>query len=159
MTSGAGELLADVRSTSRTTGRALHRGLVRILVGVAAVVTVLSVVAFAGAVVDDVGIARNRVVTSAEVLDDPGLSRTLIRFVDLDGQFVVPERGVHYPRGLTAGQTILVEYESSNPENVRVAGRTAASGLLPMAGGLLAVWLVFGGAAYWVRRRRSQDGP
>jgi hypothetical protein len=156
VTSGAGDLLADVRGSSRTVGRALHRFLPQILVGVAAFVTVLAVVALAGSVVDDVAISRSRVVASAEVLDDPSLARTLIRFTDRNGQFVVPERGVLYPRGLTAGQTITVEYDATNPENVRVAGRTAASGLLSTAGGLLVVWLVFGGASYRLRRRRSR---
>ena len=52
---------------------------------------------------------------------------------------MVPERGVQYPRGLEPGDTVAVEYDLSDPEQVRVAGRSAVDGIVPTLLGLAAV--------------------
>jgi hypothetical protein len=67
---------------------------------------------------------------------------------------VLPERGVQYPRGLTTGDTVTVEYALSDPEQVRVAGRTVVDGIVPMLLGVAGVWAVLGPLAVWLRRRR-----
>ena len=149
------ELVGEVRPALRV----LRRRLPEIVVGIAVLLTVLGVLALVGAAMDDAAISRNRAVATAEVLDGSSWSRTLVRFTAANGQTLVPDNGVFYPRGLEPGQTVAVEYDVTEPELVRVAGRGAADGILPMAGGLVVVWLVLGGLARLIRRRRAASVP
>ncbi|MGE3285878.1 MAG: DUF3592 domain-containing protein [Pseudonocardia sp.] len=145
------ELVAEVRPAWAI----VRRRLPEIVLGVAVLLTVLGGLALVGAAMDDATITRNRAVASAEVLDGSSWSRTLVRFTEAGGQTVVPPNGVSYPRGLVAGQTVAVEYDVTDPELVRVAGRSWVDGILPMAGGLAVVWLVLGGTVHLIRRARS----
>ncbi|MGI5125879.1 DUF3592 domain-containing protein [Pseudonocardia sp. CA-107938] len=122
--------------------------------GLAVLVTALAVFAVAGAIVDDRAIDANRAVAEAQVLDGSTFTRTLVRFSTARGETVVPENGVAYPRGLQAGDSVPVEYSSSDPQRVRVAGRTALGQSGPLAIGVLVTWLVLGPLAFWLRRRR-----
>lgn len=149
------ELVGEVRPALRV----LRRRLPEIVVGIAVLLTVLGVLALVGAAMDDAAISRNRAVATAEVLDGSSWSRTLVRFTAANGQTLVPDNGVFYPRGLEPGQTVAVEYDVTEPELVRVAGRGAADGILPMAGGLVVVWLVLGGLGRLIRRRRAASVP
>jgi hypothetical protein len=63
---------------------------------------------------------------------------------------------VQYPRGLSAGDTVAVEYDLSDPEQVRVAGRSVVDGIVPMLLGVVAVWTVLGPLTMWLRRRRQR---
>ena len=153
----AAEVVVEAGRTARTIGVALRRKLPRLLVGLAVLVTALCAVAFAGALADDVVIDRDRGTATAEVLDD-GVGRTLVRFPIAAGQLEVPERGVYYPWGLQTGATIQVEYARSEPDLVRVAGRTAWTGLPLLLAFTAGGWLVFGGASVLVRRRRGPGG-
>lgn len=163
MTSGAGstatgtidELAAEVRPALRV----LRRRLPEIVVGVAVLLTVLGGLALVGAALDDAAIARNRAVATAEVLDGSSYARTLVRFTVANGQTLVPGDGVAYPRGLVPGQTVAVEYDVTDPDLVRVAGRSALGGVLPMVAGLAGMWVVLGGVAHLIRRRRAAAGP
>jgi hypothetical protein len=126
-----------------------------IVAGFAVLATVLAVLALAGAALDDRAIDANRGVAQAEVLDGSTFTRTLVRFTVASGETVVPERGVFYPSGLTVGESVAVEYDVGDPELVRVAGRSAFDGVLPLAIGLAVVWAVLGPLALWLRRRRG----
>ncbi len=145
------ELVAEVRPALRV----LRRRLPEIVVGLAVLLTVLGGLALVGAALDDAAIGRHRAVAVAEVLDGSSYARTLVRFTAANGQTMVPGNGVAYPRGLVPGQTVTVEYDLTEPELVRVAGRSAADGVLPMLAGLAGVWVVLGGLAYLIRRRRA----
>lgn len=145
------ELTAEVLPALRV----LRRRLPEIVIGVAVLLTVLGGLALVGAAMDDAAIARNRAVATAEVLDGSSWSRTLVRFTAANGQTVVPGNGVAYPRGLEPGQTVAVEYDVTEPELVRVAGRGAADGILPMVAGLAGMWVVLGGIARAIRRYRA----
>jgi hypothetical protein len=127
-----------------------------IVVSLAVVVTALAALALAGAAVDDAAINAERGTATAEVLDS-SFSRTLIRFPTANGQAVVPERGVQYPRGLATGDTVVVEYALTDPEEVRVAGRSVVDGIAPTFLGVAAVWAVLGPLAVWLRRRSHRD--
>ncbi|MCE0762667.1 DUF3592 domain-containing protein [Pseudonocardia kujensis] len=151
----AGEVFVEAGRTARAVGRTLRRRLPTLLTGLAVLATFLSVVGFLGAVADDVAISRNRATATAEVLDGSTFARTLVRFPVPGGQLLVPERGVYHPRGLQPGTSVLVEYDRADPDLVRVAGRTAFSGLPPTMGFVALAWAVFGGAAVFVRRRRQ----
>ncbi|MFC4942579.1 DUF3592 domain-containing protein [Pseudonocardia sp. GCM10023141] len=139
----------------RPPAAAIKRTLPEILVGLAVLVTALAVFALAGAVVDDVTISGNRAEAPAQVLDGSTFARTLVQFTLPDGETRVPELGVFYPRGLEPGQVITVEYDAADPDIVRVAGRSALEGVLPLGLGVLGTWVVLGPLALWLRRRRS----
>jgi hypothetical protein len=134
---------------------AIRRRASEIVVSLALLITALAALALTGAALDDTEITTNRGVATAEVFD-ASFARTLIRFTVANGQAVIPERGVQYPRGLATGDTIVVEYAVSDPEQVRVAGRSVADGIVPVVLGVAAVWAVLGPLAVWLRRRRSR---
>lgn len=151
----AAEVVVEAGRTARAFGVTVLRTLPQVLVGFAVLVTALCAVAFAGSLADDLAIDRDRGTATAEVLD-AGFGRTLVRFPVADGQLEVPERGVYYPRGLQTGATVEVEYARSEPDLVRVAGRTAWAGLPLLLAFAAGGWLVFGGASALVRRRRRR---
>ena len=148
--------LTELVETVAPALRALRRYAAEIVVGIAVVATCLAALALTGAAVDDAAVDADRGVATAEVLDS-SFSRALIRFPQADGQAVVPERGVQYPRGLTTGETVVVEYSLSDPEQVRVAGRSVVDGITPVLLGVAAVWAVLGPLAAWLRRRRARS--
>lgn len=135
--------------------RAVSRTSPRIVQGVAAVLTLLALFALIGAALDDRAISANEAVAQAEVLDGSTFVRTLVQFTAADGQAHTPALGVFYPRGLQAGTTVAVEYDVTNPDLVRVAGRTFLSGVLPLAIGVVVVWAVAIPLSWWLRRRLS----
>lgn len=158
MTSGSGtigELVASVRPALA----AVARRLPEIVTGLAVLLTVLGGLALAGAVVHDAAIEENPAVTAAEVLEGSTFARTLIRFTAANGETVVPERGVFYPDGLAPGTKIAVEYDVTDPELVRVAGRSAVDGLLAVVLGVLGVWAVLGPLALWLRTWGRPGAP
>lgn len=147
--------LTELAGTVAPALRAVRRRASEIVVGLALIVTALAALALAGAAVDDAAIDTDRAVATAEVLD-ASASRTLIRFTGPTGQAVVPERGVQYPRGLATGDTVAVEYDTSDPEQVRVAGRSVVDGIVPVLLGVTGVWAVLGPTAVRLRRRQQR---
>jgi hypothetical protein len=145
------ELAALVRPAVREIARRLPE----IVAAVAVLVTVLAAFAVVGAALDDRAIAANPAVAEAEVLRGSSFSRTLVRFTVANGEAVVPEHGVFYPRGLQEGERVAVEYDVTEPDLVRVAGRSALDGTVPLLLGVLGTWAVLGPLAVWLRRRRA----
>lgn len=145
----------ELASLVRPLGRFVATRLPEIVAGIAALVTVLAALALAGAALDDRRISDNRAVAEAEVLEGSTFARTLVRFTVANGEAVVPEHGVFYPRGLEVGESVAVEYDVTDPELVRVAGRSAVDGVPPLALGVAVVWAVLGPLALWLRRRRA----
>lgn len=137
----------------RPAARAVSRVAPRIVLGAAVVLTFMAVFALIGAALDDRTIAADQAVARATVLDGSTFFRTLVQYTAADGQSHTPELGVFYPRGLEAGATVAVEYDVTNPELVRVAGRTFLSGLLPLGGGVVVVWALAVPYSWWLRRR------
>lgn len=82
-----------------------------------------------------------------------GWDRTIVRFQTPDGLLRTPPNGVLYPDGLTEGQLVRVQYSTSDPDLVRVAGRTVVLTLLPAGTTVLFTWLVAGPLVWWLRRR------
>jgi hypothetical protein len=145
----------ELASLLRPIGRVIVRRLPEIVAGTAVLATVLAVLALTGAALDDRTIAANPAVAEAEVLDGSTFARTLVRFTVANGEAVVPEHGVFYPRGLQVGDSVAVEYDVTNPDLVRVAGRSALAGVLPLLAGVAVVWAVLLPLALWLRRRRA----
>jgi hypothetical protein len=149
--------LAELVALARPTAMLVWRRLPAVVVGLAVLVSALAGLSLVGAAVHDSAIESNRALASAEVLEGSTAARTLVRFTVPNGQAVVPERGVLYPRGLQPGDTVTVEYDLTDPEIVRVAGRSAVDGIGPVALGVLGVWTVLGPSALWLRHRRRRD--
>lgn len=87
----------------------------------------------------------------AEVVDT-SLTRTVVRFNTDEGRVYIPPNGVLYPADLQTGQLVRVEYDSRNPDLVRVAGRNMVMSLLPVSSSLAVVWAVLL-PVYWLLRR------
>jgi hypothetical protein len=147
----------ELAALVRPAVRAIAGRLPEIVAVVAVLVTVLAAFAVAGAALDDRAIAANPAVAEAEVLRGSSFSRTLVRFTVANGEAVVPEHGVFYPRGLQEGERVAVEYDVTKPDLVRVAGRSALDGTVPLLLDVLGTWAVLGPLAVWLRRRRA--GP
>lgn len=139
----------------RPLGRAVSSRWPEIVAGFAVLVTVLAVLAVGGAALDDRAIAANTGRADAEVLDGSSFARTLVRFTLDNGEAVIPQKGVFYPRGLAAGTVVPVEYDTTDPELVRVAGMSALSASGPLAIGVLVMWVLLAPLAVWLRRRRA----
>ncbi len=124
-----------------------------VLLAAAGVLTGLIVLAVAGAALDDAEIDARTGHATAQVLAVTSM-RTLVQFAAPDGRVYTPDEGVAYPSGLRVGQLVRVEYDSADPEQVRVAGRTWVTGLVPASITLVALWVLVAPATWWLRRRR-----
>ena len=133
--------------------RAISRTRAQIVVGVAVVITLLCGFALAGAAADDAKITANQAVAEAEVLEGSTFFRTLVRFTLPNGDVAIPELGVAYPRGLTPGTTVPIEYDVTDALHVRVAGRTALSASAPLLAVIAVTWLIAVPLARRARRR------
>ncbi|MGW1677206.1 DUF3592 domain-containing protein [Saccharopolyspora sp. NPDC002376] len=89
----------------------------------------------------------------AEVVDT-SLVRTVVRFNTDEGRVYIPPNGVLYPADLQTGQLVRVEFDSRNPDLVRVAGRNATLSLLPVGSMLAVLWAVLL-PLYWLFRRSA----
>jgi hypothetical protein len=127
-----------------------------IVVVVGLVVSVLLALVLVGAARNDAHIdaATGRAV--GEVLEGGSRPHVYVRFTTDEGAVLTPEKGVFYPRGLEPGQLVRVEYDRTDPELVRVAGRSWTEGLAPVALGLLALWAVLGPTAWLLARARRR---
>ena len=116
-----------------------------VLIGV---VILQSLLLVAGAWRNDRQIARNLAVAEAEVLS-AGPRRSTVEFVTPDRVTYRPELGVLYPSELATGMRIYVEYDTSDPNLVRVQNRNAMLAIIPagstaVAGGLIGAAMLAG---------------
>jgi hypothetical protein len=137
--------------------RVLRRVRIGIVVA-ACLVTLQSVLLVAGAWRNDRQIERHLGVAEATVLD-AGQRRSTIEFVTPDRVTYRPELGVLYPSELENGMQIYVEYDTNNPDLVRVQHRNAGLAIIP-AGSIAVVGWVIAGAALagtaLIERRRQR---
>ncbi|MGZ5393213.1 MAG: DUF3592 domain-containing protein [Mycobacterium sp.] len=139
---------------SQRTFRRIRIGIVL----VASLVTLQSALMVMGAWRDDRQIERHMGVAAAEVLS-AGPRRSTIEFVTPDRVTYRPELGVLYPSELETGMRIYVEYDTNNPDLVRVRDRNASLAIIPagsiaVVGWLIAVMLLAGLA--FLERRLAQ---
>lgn len=109
------------------------------------VVTLQSVLLVAGAWRNDRQIEANLGVAQAEVLS-AGARRSTIEFVTPDRVTYRPELGVLYPSELATGMRIYVEYDTTDPDLVRVQDRNALLAIVPAGSIAVVGWLVALGA-------------
>ena len=134
-------------------------GLAEIVLGLAVLITLLAGFAVAGAAVDDRAIAANPAIAQAEVLEGSNFGphagpvhRGQRPGVGARARRLLPARACR------PGSTVAVEYDVTDPDLVRVAGRGAFGSAGPLLLGVLAGWLLLGPLALWLRRRRTAHG-
>lgn len=123
-----------------------------VLPAAAAVLTGLIILTLAGAALDDAEIDAHPGHATAQVIAVTTM-RALVQFATPDGTVHRPDEGLAYPSGLEVGQLVRVDYDSTEPDQVRVAGRSWVQGVAPAAITLLAVWTLVVPATWWWRRR------
>lgn len=109
----------------------------------------------ATAMLDDIRIGRDRAFATADVVN-VGVLRTTVRFPDETGVYHQPDRGLMYSIGLDKGQRVRVEYQKSDPRNVKVQGREWTLAWLPALSSLVVVAVVVAllwGLVQWRVRR------
>ncbi|GGI93373.1 hypothetical protein GCM10011581_33060 [Saccharopolyspora subtropica] len=126
----------------------------RAVLALGVLVTVMGLSIVLACFIDDRTIEESRGRAVAEVVDT-SLIRTVVRFNTDEGRVYIPPNGILYPADLQPGQLVRVEYDSRNPDLVRVAGRTAVLSLLPVASLLAVVWAVLLPVYYFLRRPRA----
>ncbi|MDA3649761.1 DUF3592 domain-containing protein [Saccharopolyspora indica] len=103
--------------------------------------------------INDRTIEESRGEAVAEVVDT-SLFRTAVRFNTDEGRVYIPANGVLYPTDLQTGQLVRVEFDSRNPDLVRVAGRNATLSFLPVGSMLAVLWAILL-PLYWLFRRNA----
>ncbi len=126
------------------------------VLGVAVLLTVMCVSLVFAAFRNDSAI-ESHLGTANATVESVAFDRTIIQYQTPDGIVHSPPTGVLYPSGLAAGQLVAIEYDATNPELTRVAGRTATLTLLPVGMTVLITWLVAGPLLWWLRRLMKRD--
>lgn len=80
--------------------------------------------------------------------------RTAVDFVDEQGEYRSPPTGLRYPVGLEEGQRVRVEYDTTDPDIVRVAGRRWTLSVIP-ALSVFFVGLVVASLLWWLSVRAT----
>ena len=126
-----------------------------ITLGVASLLTVMCVCLLFAAIRNDREIA-GQLGSATATVDFVAFDRTIIHFETPDGIVHSPANGVLYPDGLSAGQLVRIEYDASDPELARVAGRSATLTLLPLGSFVFFTWLVAAPILWWIRRQNRR---
>ena len=123
--------------------------------------TLQSMLLVAGAWRNDRQIEGHLGVAEAEVLS-AGPRRSTIEFVTPDRVTYRPELGVLYPSELAPGMRIYVEYDTANPNLVRVQNRNAGLAIIPAGSIAVGGWLIgsalLTGLARMERRHAQRSG-
>jgi hypothetical protein len=131
-----------------------------VLLAAVGLLTGLITLALAGAALDDAEIDARTGHATAQVLAVTSM-RTLVQFAAPDGKVYRPEEGLAYPSGLQVGQLVRVEYDSADPRQFRVAGRTWVVGVAPALVTLVALGVLVGvlgtTATWWSRRCQDRS--
>jgi hypothetical protein len=141
----------------RRSRRRARRIASRCVLALAGLCTLMGACLVLACAIDDWTIQSAPADAVAQVIDT-SLTRTVVRFSSADGRIHIPLNGVLYSSGLQTGQFVRVEYDSHNPDLVRVAGRTAELALLPVGSTIAGVWVVLFPIA-WLLRRQGRGEP
>jgi hypothetical protein len=126
------------------------------LLALGCVFSALCLLVLVGSWQDDGRIGNHEGAAVADVLS-VSLGRTAVRFVTPDGTIVIPSTGVLYPTGLAAGDRVRVQYDTQNPELVRVAGRDFRLAFLPVGLSIVICWALVGPAVWLLRRTPAAE--
>ena len=128
------------------------------VLGLACVLTLLCAALLFAAIRNDDAISGRTGNANAEVVS-VSFDRTIVRFETPDGVVHIPPNGLLYPDGLNEGDLVRIEYDVTDPELARVAGRSAALAVLPLGSTAGFTWLAAGPLLWWIRGRRRAAAP
>lgn len=114
-----------------------------VLVLLGMVVTTMALVLVAGCHRNDAQIDENTATVMADVVSADRL-HAAVNFQTPDGDFHSPRLGLLYPTELTQGQRISVEYDATNPDLARPAGRSWTLAIVPALSIIVLGWLIVG---------------
>lgn len=114
-----------LRRVART--RTVVRG---VAIGVAVFSVLTAVLILVACFVDDQRIDQNMGSSTATVTEVTD-RRAAVEFDAGEGMHVRPVTGVFYPVGLVEGQRVQVEFRRTNPDLVRVSGRSWTDAVVP----------------------------
>jgi hypothetical protein len=134
------------KDSSETRSQRVFRRIRIGIIVVGCLVTLQSVLLVLGAWRNDRQIERHMGVAEANVLN-AGPRRSTIEFVTPDRVTYRPELGVLYPSELENGMRIYVEYDTNNPDLVRVQDRNASLAIIPAGSIAVVGWLIAGAVA------------
>ncbi|GAA1479691.1 hypothetical protein GCM10009624_01310 [Gordonia sinesedis] len=136
------------------------------LLVVGGVITVMALALVVACLRDDASINANKGTVMADVVSADALHAAAY-FQTPDGQIHSPRLGLLYPTELSERQRISVEYDTTNPDLARPAGRNASLSIIPALSVAVLGWAIVGalmlGMAelnrFWTRRaaRRRAD--
>lgn len=126
----------------------------QLVVAFAAFTTAVCLGMVATAALNDYRIGLDQAFATADVVN-VGVLRTTVRFPDEYGVYHQPDRGLLYPIGLEAGQRVRVEYQKSEPRNVKVQGRGWTLAWIPALSSLAVAMVLSGGLWLLVRWREN----
>ncbi|MEJ4112906.1 DUF3592 domain-containing protein [Corynebacterium kroppenstedtii] len=108
-----------------------------------------------GPIYNDIVVNKDKE-TAIATVHHVGPLHTAISFRDRSGEYHSPDKGVLYPGGLNDGQKVWVEYSRSDPDTVRVKGRTWTLSLLPALSTFIVTMLLSTGAIAVINRRADR---
>lgn len=103
------------------------------------VLTVTAAAIVVAAYRNDASINDNKGTVMADIVSADRL-HAVAYFQTPDGQIYSPRLGLLYPTELATGQRISVEYDTTNPDLARPAGRTAALSIIPVLSVIGIIW-------------------
>lgn len=152
-----GRLLDELAGLLLPVVMPLVRRLPALILVLAGLISLMGILTLVAAHRDDARIDEHRAVAVAQVLPGSDFHRTLVSFSTANGELVFPERGVFYPRGLRPGQNVRVEYDATDPELVRVAGRDASVGTWPIVLLIMVTWAIALPVGFTLRGRQLRQ--
>lgn len=127
-------------------------------------VTLMMAAMVAGCYRNDGKINAHKATTVGDVVS-AGATKSAVSFTTPDGQFHNPRLGILYPGGLSVGQRISIDYDSTDPDLVRVTGRDASLSIIPAISVAGYTWLVIVAVMVllaqvtWPNRRQALSVP
>ena len=82
--------------------------------------------------------------------------RTSVEFQDVTGILHTPRNGLLYPTGVAEGQRVWVTYALSDPDLVKVEGRTWRLAFVPAGSSFVVATLIAGGVFLVLRRAKNR---
>ncbi|WHU45868.1 hypothetical protein QNM97_17900 [Gordonia sp. L191] len=105
------------------------------------IVTVMAGAMVVAAFRNDAAINRDKGTVMADIVSADRL-HAVAYFQTPDGQIYSPRLGLLYPTELGTGQRISVEYDQSNPDLAKPAGRGATLAIIPALSVAALTWLI-----------------
>ena len=120
---------------------AILRRVQKTLLVIGLIITLMAGAIVVAAYRNDAAIDRDKGTVMADIVSANRL-HAVAYFQTPDGQIYSPRLGLLYPTELGTGQRISVEYDRSNPDLAKPAGRGASLSILPALSVAVLAWVI-----------------